>query len=51
MKTEGQKMKLFLLKEILETETDVEHGITMKRILECLSMHGIQAERKSIYHC
>ena len=49
MKTEGQKLKLFLLKEILETETDVEHGITMKRILECLSMHGIQAERKSIY--
>lgn len=49
MKTEGQKMKLFLLKEILETETDTEHGITMKRILECLSMHGIQAERKSVY--
>ncbi|MBE5767726.1 MAG: WYL domain-containing protein [Clostridiales bacterium] len=49
MKSEGQKMKLFALKEILETETDADHGIDMKRILELLSMRGIKAERKSVY--
>jgi len=48
-KSEGQKMKLFILKEILEKETDATHGITMARILELLSMRGIKAERKSIY--
>ena len=48
-KSEGQKMKLFALKEILEQETDANHGITMARILELLSMRGIKAERKSIY--
>lgn len=48
-KSEGQKMKLFVLKDILERETDATHGITMARILELLSMRGIKAERKSIY--
>ena len=48
-KSEGQKMKLFALKEILEQETDANHGVTMARILELLSMRGIKAERKSIY--
>ena len=46
-KSEGQKMKLFVLKDILERETDATHGITMARILELLSMRGIKAERKS----
>jgi len=41
--------KLFVLKGILERETDATHGITMARILELLSMRGIKAERKSIY--
>jgi hypothetical protein len=45
-RSEGQKLKLFALKEILETETDDSHGITMARILELLSMRGIKAERK-----
>ncbi len=48
-KSEGQKMKLFILKQILEEETDFEHGITMARLLELLRMKGIKAERKSIY--
>jgi len=48
-KSEGQKMKLFILKDILERETDATHGITMARILELLAMRGIKAERKSIY--
>ena len=47
-KSEGQKMKLFVLKDILERETDATHGITMARILELLSMRGIKTERKSI---
>ena len=49
MKREGQKMKLFALKDIFERETDMNHGITMNRILELLDMQGIKAERKSIY--
>ena len=48
-KSEGQKMKLFALKEILEQETDATHGISMSRILELLKLRGIKAERKSIY--
>ena len=50
MKADGQKMKLFVLKEILEQETDAKHGITMARILELLSIKGQPAERKSVYH-
>lgn len=46
-KPEGQKMKLFVLRDILERETSATHGITMTRILEILSMRGIKAERKS----
>ena len=42
-------MKLFALKDIFERETDMNHGITMSRILELLDMQGIKAERKSIY--
>lgn len=50
MRAEGQKMKLFVLKEILEQETDAKHGITMARILELLAIKGQPAERKSVYH-
>ena len=49
MKSSGQKLKLFYLKELLEKETDDQHGITMARILEYLESHGVSAERKSIY--
>jgi len=50
MKREGQKMRLFALKAILERETDDHHGIGMERILELLrEEYGIEAERKSIY--
>ena len=49
MKRDGQKMRAFALKAILERETDDQHGITMARILELLEIeHGIKAERKSI---
>ena len=48
-KNENQRMKLLHVKEILEKHTDADHGITMDRILEYLSMRGIVAERKSVY--
>ena len=50
MKREGQKMRLFALKELLERETDDKHSITMDRILQLLqTKYDMQAERKSIY--
>ena len=50
MKREGQKMRLFALKEILERETDDKHSITMDRILQLLkTKYEMTAERKSIY--
>lgn len=50
MKREGQKMRLFALKEILERETDDKHSITMDRILQLLqTKYDMKAERKSIY--
>ncbi len=50
MKREGQKMRLFALKEILERETDDKHSITMDRILKLLqTKYDMKAERKSIY--
>ena len=50
MKREGQKMRLFAVKEILERETDDKHSITMDRILQLLqTKYDMKAERKSIY--
>lgn len=49
MSVKNQKLKLLRVKEILERETDSEHGIQMDRILDLLAMWGIFAERKSIY--
>ena len=47
MKREGQKMRLFALKELLERETDDKHSITMDRILQLLKtkyeMDNVQA--------
>lgn len=47
MKSEGQKLKLFTLKRILEENTDEHHGLTMQRILEQLSMNGVTAEARA----
>lgn len=49
MSVRNQRLKLLKVKEILERETDNEHGIQMERLLEMLGMHGITAERKSVY--
>lgn len=48
-KTEKQKSKILFLKDILERETDENHGITMDEIIHQLEMNGITAERRSIY--
>ena len=44
-----QKLKLLFLKELFETSTDENHGVTMEEILSFLKDKGIDAERKSIY--
>jgi len=44
-----QKLKILYLKEILEEETDYEHGITMPQIINKLKAREVSAERKSVY--
>ena len=48
-KSANQKLKLLYLMDILLERTDEAHGITMQEILDALKVHGITAERKSIY--
>ena len=49
MKKENQKLKTLYVKDILLRETDDEHSISTKKIIELLSNYGIDAERKSVY--
>lgn len=50
MKTnQSQKLKLLYLMDILLKETDEDHGLSMPQIITRLQMHGITAERKSLY--
>lgn len=48
-KSENQKLKLLVLKDYFEWETDRDHPVTVKDIISHLSRHDIAAERKSIY--
>ncbi len=43
------KLKLLYIRQILEEETDAEHGLTMSQLLERLDSFGIPAERKGVY--
>lgn len=43
------KLKLLFIKQILEDETDAEHGISMTQLINRLNELDIPAERKSIY--
>lgn len=43
------KLKTLYVRQILEDETDAEHGLSMTQIIERLAEYGIEAERKSIY--
>ena len=44
------KLKTLYVKQILEEETDAEHGLPMRQIIERLEQFDIKAERKSIYN-
>lgn len=48
-KSENQKMKLLVLKEYLEQNTDEDHIATTAELLNYLEQRGISAERKSLY--
>lgn len=45
----AQKLKVLHLMDILRTETDPEHGLTMPQLIERLAAKGIDAERKGLY--
>ena len=48
-KMENQKLKILVLKEYLEQQTDEEHPATIHDLTEHLESRGIPAERKSVY--
>ncbi|MBO5245368.1 MAG: WYL domain-containing protein [Selenomonadales bacterium] len=48
-KNMNQKRKMLYIRQILEHETDEEHGITIAELIARLASVGIKAERKSIY--
>ena len=43
------KLKTLYVRRILEDETDAEHGLSMRQIIERLADYEITAERKSVY--
>ena len=43
------KLKLLSIMEMLQEETDAEHGLSMRQIISKLAEEGIDAERKSVY--
>ncbi len=49
-KSEGQKLKILYLKQLLEERSDEEHPLSTNDILEYLQSHDIKAERKAIYN-
>lgn len=48
-KMENQKLKLLVLKEYLEQNTDPDHPATIRELIDFLETKDIHAERKSIY--
>ena len=48
-KSRNQKLKLLYIKEILEKYSDENNKLSVKDIIDKLSLYGISAERKSIY--
>jgi len=49
-KSEGQKLKLLYIKELLEMQSDENHPINVQQIQNYLTAHEITAERKAIYN-
>lgn len=48
-KSKNQKLKLLYIKDLLESNTDNKHGVTLNEIISHLASNGIDAERKSLY--
>lgn len=48
-KSQGQKIKLLYLVDILRKETDEDHVISTKELIKHLDDNGIHADRKTIY--
>lgn len=48
-KSSNQKLKILYVMAFLLRESDEEHPVTVARIMDELALHGITAERKSIY--
>lgn len=48
-KSANQKKKLIILKSIFHEKTDPDHPISVQELIDELALHGIKAERKSIY--
>lgn len=49
MKSPNQKLKILYIRDFLLRESDDNHPVSVKMIIENLAAHGITAERKSIY--
>ncbi len=49
-KKQNQKMKLLLLKDYLELNTDEKNGVSLAEITAYLESNDISAERKSLYN-
>ncbi len=43
------KLKILFIRRILEEETDADHGLSMRELIERLAEAGISAERKGVY--
>ena len=48
-KSANQKRKLLILRDILHTETDEDHPLTLEQLRALLDSRGVSAERKSLY--
>lgn len=48
-RSEGQKLKLLYLKQLLEERSDEQHPLNTQEILDYLAARDIPAERKAIY--
>jgi len=48
-KSDGQKLKLMYIRQLLEEQSDENHPISTQQIQTYLESYGIQSERKSIY--
>ena len=48
-RSSGQKLKLLLLRAYLLQNTDENHSVTVRQMIEHLDRCGVKAERKSLY--